>query len=63
MKTKTDDPITILKKVEITRTSRSGNILIINSGDKPTSFPNPYLISAIHVKKKKHKSHYSINYF
>ena len=44
--------IKILKKVEITKTSRSGNILIINSGDKPTPFPNPYLINAIV------KSHY-----
>lgn len=52
MKTDTDAPITILKKVEITKTSRSGNILIINSGDKPTPLPNPYLINAIV------KSHY-----
>lgn len=48
----TNAPIKIMKKVEITRTSQSGNILIINSGDKPTSLPNPYLINAIV------KSHY-----
>lgn len=52
MKMETDAPIIILKKVEITKTSRSGNILIINSGDKPTPLPNPYLINAIV------KSHY-----
>lgn len=51
-KAETDTPITILKKVEITKTSRSGNILIINSSDKPTPLPNPYLINAIV------KSHY-----
>ena len=48
----TDAPIKILKKIEITKTSRSGNILIINSGDKPIPLPNPYLINAII------KSHY-----
>lgn len=48
----TDIPIKILKKVEITKTSQSGNILIISSGDKPTPLPNPYLINAIV------KSHY-----
>lgn len=48
----TDTPIRILKKVEITKTSQSGNILIINAGDKPTPMPNPYLINAIV------KSHY-----
>lgn len=47
IKTETDTTISILKKVEITKTSRSGNILIINSGDKPMSRPNPYLINAI----------------
>lgn len=52
IKKETDAPITILKKVEITKTSRSGNILIINSGDKPAPLPNPYLINAIV------KSHY-----
>lgn len=45
-------PIKLLKKVEITRTSRSGNILIISSGNKPESTPNPYLINALI------KSHY-----
>lgn len=50
--TETDVPIKILKKIEITKTSRSGNILIINSGDKPTPLQNPYLINAIV------KSHY-----
>lgn len=48
----TDSPIKIFKKVEITKTSRSGNILIINSEDKPMLLPNSYLISAIV------KSHY-----
>lgn len=48
----TDAQIRILKKVEITKTSQSGNILIINAGDKPTPLPNPYLINAIV------KSHY-----
>lgn len=50
--TETTVPITILKKVEITKTSRSGNILIINASDDPAAIPNPYLISAIV------KSHY-----
>lgn len=48
----TSAPIKILKAVEITRTSQSGNILIINADDKPTPHPNPYLINAII------KSHY-----
>ena len=48
----TDAPIKIFKKVEITKTSQSGNILIINSGDKLISLPNSYLINAIV------KSHY-----
>ncbi len=45
-------PIVILKKVEITRTSHSGNILIINSDEKLRPTPNPYLVRAIV------KSHY-----
>lgn len=48
----TDTPIKISKKVEITKTSQTGNILIINTGDKLTPLPNPYLINAIV------KSHY-----
>lgn len=51
-KSETETPITILKKVKITRTSQSGNVLIIDSGNKPEPTPNPYLINAIV------KSHY-----
>lgn len=50
--TETDSPIKITKQVEITKTSQSGNVLIINSGSTPTPVPNPYLINAIV------KSHY-----
>lgn len=52
MAAETDTTVKILKKVEITKTSQSGNILIINSGDKTVSLPNSYLTKAIV------KSHY-----
>lgn len=51
-KPETEVPISILKEVKITRTSQSGNVLIINTENKLTSRPNPYLINAIV------KSHY-----
>lgn len=52
----TDVPIKILKKIEITRTFQSGNVLIISSGDKPTPLPNPYLINAVIKSHYWHKS-------
>lgn len=51
-KSETETPIFILKKVKITKTSQSGNVLIIGSENKPEPTPNPYLINAIV------KSHY-----
>lgn len=51
-KSETETPIIISKKIKITRTSKSGNVLIIDSGNKPEPTPNPYLINAIV------KSHY-----
>lgn len=51
-KSETATPIVISKKVKITKTSQSGNVLIIDSENKPEPTPNPYLINAII------KSHY-----
>ena len=48
----TEFPIVILKEIKITKTSQSGNVLIISSGLSPAPSPNPYLINAIV------KSHY-----
>lgn len=51
-KSETDSPIVITKKVKITKTSQSGNILIIGSKNNLAPSPNAYLINAIV------KSHY-----
>lgn len=51
-KSETATPIVILKEVKITKTSQSGNVLIVNSGNEQKPIPNPYLINALV------KSHY-----
>lgn len=50
--TETNLPIKIIKLVKVTRTSQSGNVLIMRPDEKTTPNPNPYLINAIV------KSHY-----
>ena len=52
LKGETNVPIVILKKVQISQPSKTGNILIISSGDNSKPIPNPYLVKAIV------KSHY-----
>lgn len=52
LKCETNVPIVILKKIQISQPSKTGNILIINSGDDAIPIPNSYLVKAIV------KSHY-----
>lgn len=52
MNGETEVPIIILKKVQISQPSKTGNILIINASKDAIPAPNPYLVNAIV------KSHY-----
>ena len=40
-------PFAVVKKIKLSRPSKSGNILIIKVNDENTTIPNPYLVNAL----------------